>query len=180
MECLTYDSPFQQASFSGTRTALIPYCFIARIDAALLGPSKIPRFCAHMNSVPERSTPWSTTRWPEALTSLLPDTCSCGAELGDCSCGAALGDASAAAEAAESAEVAVELLVAEVRARDSSVAAKTATAKPATFTLRVARSHGRLVTGCSPPVATGPALCSPRIWRTIVDRNFNFDPPDYV
>src|SRR5258708_27825285 len=171
MECLTYDSPFQQASFSGTRTALIPYCFIARIDAALLGPSKIPRFCAHMTSVPERSTPWSTTRWPEALTSLLPDTCSCGAELGD---------DSAMAEPAESAEVAVELLVAEVRAKDSSVAAKTATAKPATFTLRVARSHGRLVTGCSPPVATGPALCSPRIWRPILDRNLNFDPPDYV
>src|SRR5258708_33902637 len=83
MECLTYDSPFQQASFSGTRTALIPYCFIARIGAALLGPSKIPRFCAHMNSVPERSTPWSTTPGPEALSSLLPDTWSCGAQLGD-------------------------------------------------------------------------------------------------
>src|SRR5215813_7234707 len=83
MEGLTYESPFQQASFSGTRTALIPCCFMTRIDATVLGPSKIPAPCAHMNSVPERSTPRSTTRSPVALTSLLPETCSCscGAEL---------------------------------------------------------------------------------------------------
>ncbi len=38
--------------------------------------------------MPERSTPCSTTCWPLALTSLFPDTCSCGAaalpvEVGD-------------------------------------------------------------------------------------------------
>src|SRR5258708_3652469 len=114
MECLTYDSPFQQASFSGTRTALIPCCFITRIDARLSGPSKIPALCTHMNSVPERSTPWSNTGWPEALTSLLPDTCSCGAASGDDSAAAVAG------------EVAVEFLLPELSARDTSETAPTA------------------------------------------------------
>ena len=48
----------------------------------------MPLPCTHAYSVPERSTPCSTTVWPLALTSLFPDTCSCGAvvapdEVGD-------------------------------------------------------------------------------------------------
>jgi hypothetical protein len=76
---LTYDSPFQQASFSGTRTALTPAGFIAETEAWSLGPSKMPQPCTQANSVPDRSTPCSTTCWPLALTSWPPDTCSCGA-----------------------------------------------------------------------------------------------------
>ena len=49
------------------------------IDAWSLGPSKIPLPCTHAYSVPERSTPCSTTWAPLAFSSLLPDTCSCGA-----------------------------------------------------------------------------------------------------
>ena len=49
------------------------------IDAWSLGPWKMPLPCTHAYSVPERSTPCSTTVSPLALTSLFPDTCSCGA-----------------------------------------------------------------------------------------------------
>src|SRR6266700_84025 len=61
---------------------------MAVMDAWSLGPSKIPLPCTHAYSVPERSAPCSTTCWPLALTSLFPDTCSCGAaalpvEVGD-------------------------------------------------------------------------------------------------
>src|ERR1700733_7103276 len=49
------------------------------MDAWSLGPSKIPLPGPHACPVPERSTPCSTTVCPLALTSLLPDTCSCGA-----------------------------------------------------------------------------------------------------
>src|SRR5262249_27846800 len=83
----------------------------------------------------------------------------------------------------------VEVLV-EVRAMDSSVAVATAAATPATLTFRgtrcqcritrcqgrITRCQGRSVTGCSPPVATGPRFCSPRTRRRIVDRKFNFRP----
>ena len=58
---------------------MTPQAFIAVIDAWSLGPSKIPQPCTHAYSVPDRSTPCSTTGVPEALTSWLPDTCSCGA-----------------------------------------------------------------------------------------------------
>ena len=78
---VTYDSAFQHASFSGTRTALTgPQLLIAVMDAWSFAPSKIvvPP-CTHSYSVPERSTPCSTTVAPLALTSLLPDTCNCGA-----------------------------------------------------------------------------------------------------
>ena len=78
---MTYDSAFQHASFSGTRTALTgPQLFIAVMDAWSFGPSKMPPPWTHLYSVPERFTPCSTTVLPLALTSLLPDTCSCGAE----------------------------------------------------------------------------------------------------
>ena len=53
--------------------------FIADIDAWSLGPSKIPLPCTHLYSVPERSTPCSTTVAWFALTSLFPDTCNCSA-----------------------------------------------------------------------------------------------------
>src|SRR5258708_36431568 len=39
----------------------------------------MPPFCTHMTAVPERLTPCSTMRRPDLLTSLLPETCSCGA-----------------------------------------------------------------------------------------------------
>src|SRR5450432_3575913 len=84
----TYDSPFQQASLSGTRTALTPTDFIAVMEAWSLGPSKMPQPCTQANSVPDRSTPCSTTCWPLALTSTAPDTCNCGALPAD---GAGLG-----------------------------------------------------------------------------------------
>ncbi len=58
---------------------MTPQFFIAVMDAWSLGPSKIPLPWTHAYSVPERSTPCSTTVCPLALTSLLPDTCSCGA-----------------------------------------------------------------------------------------------------
>src|SRR6201986_4315056 len=52
------------------------------IEAVLVGPSKIPPDCTHLYSVPERSAPCSSTCWPLASISLLPDTCSCGAAPG--------------------------------------------------------------------------------------------------
>src|SRR6266567_2257796 len=60
-------------------TALTPQDFIAEIDAWSLGPSKIPLPCTQAYSVPDRSTPCSTTCAPVKLSSLFPDTCNCGA-----------------------------------------------------------------------------------------------------
>src|SRR6516164_707437 len=79
---LTYGWAFQQASFSGIRTALMPRFFIVVMDACPLGPSKMPCPCTHWYSVPERFTPCSPTCRPLALTSSLPDTCTCGAAPG--------------------------------------------------------------------------------------------------
>ena len=79
---MTYDSAFQHASFSGTRTAFTgPQLLIAVMEAWSFGPSKMPLPWTHAYSVPDRSTPCSTTWLPFASTSLLPDTCSCGAAL---------------------------------------------------------------------------------------------------
>src|SRR5690349_11627134 len=51
---------------------------IAVTDVFPLGPSKMPWPWTHSYSVPERSTPRITTRWPLALTSSLPATRTCG------------------------------------------------------------------------------------------------------
>src|SRR6516164_1726853 len=75
-----YDSPFQQASFSGTRTAFTFHDLIALTAVWSIGPSQTPVPFTHAYSPPDRSTPCRTTCWPVAeFTSLLPDTWSCGA-----------------------------------------------------------------------------------------------------
>src|SRR5271154_1125493 len=61
---------------------------MAVTDAWSIGPTQMPWFCTHAYSPPERSTPRSMTRLPEALTSLLPDTCSFGAVLAEDAAGA--------------------------------------------------------------------------------------------
>src|SRR5882757_1331599 len=76
---MTYDSAFQHASFSGTRTAVTCQLLMAVTDAWSTGPSQIPLPCTQANSAPDRLTPCSVTVLPVASTSLLPDTCSCGA-----------------------------------------------------------------------------------------------------
>jgi hypothetical protein len=77
----TYDSPFQQASFSGTRTAFTFQLFIAVTDAWSIGPSQMPWPFTHEYSPPARFTPRSTTRRPRAVNSPLPDTCRAGTAL---------------------------------------------------------------------------------------------------
>src|SRR5438270_323456 len=69
----------QQASLSGIRTALLPQLLIAVIAAWSISPSKKPLPCTHEYSPPDRLTPHSVTCLPLASSSLLPDTCSCGA-----------------------------------------------------------------------------------------------------
>src|SRR2546428_6293220 len=68
--------PSQQSSFMGMRTALIFQLFMIEIDAASWGPSERPQPWMHAYSVPIRFTPCSVTVTPDALTSLLPCTCS--------------------------------------------------------------------------------------------------------
>src|ERR1700749_3697913 len=76
---VTYDSAFQHASLSGTRTALTFQLNIAVTAAWSTSPSKMPLPWTQAYSVPDRSTPRRITCWPDAFSSLLPDTCSCGA-----------------------------------------------------------------------------------------------------
>jgi hypothetical protein len=61
---------------------LIPQLFIALTAAWSTSPSKIPLPCTQAYSVPDRSTPRRITAWPALLSSLFPDTCSCGAGPG--------------------------------------------------------------------------------------------------
>src|SRR6476469_1036367 len=70
----TPGSPSQQLSFSGTRTALACQRAIARTEAAVAGPSKMPWPWTQAYSVPERLTPWMTTTWPRASSRRLPAT----------------------------------------------------------------------------------------------------------
>src|SRR5215510_15056652 len=67
--------PSQHASFSGTRTALAFQAAMACTDSMLAGPSKMPRFCTHWYSVPERFTPRSCTVSPAAFWIRLPTVC---------------------------------------------------------------------------------------------------------
>src|SRR5437870_2953586 len=64
----------QQSSLRGTRTALMCQLAMALIEAASLGPSKMPQPWMQAYSVPERSTPSSRIRFPRASRSWLPDT----------------------------------------------------------------------------------------------------------
>src|SRR5258708_39973622 len=78
------DAPFQQSSFSGTRTALMFQLAIQTTARASTGQSKIcdaanPAWGTQPNSAPDRFVPRSTTVLPLASSSLLPDTCSAGA-----------------------------------------------------------------------------------------------------
>ena len=66
--------PSQQSSLSGTRTAFACQRAIARTEAAVAGPSKMPWPWTQAYSVPERLTPWKTTTRPRASSRRLPST----------------------------------------------------------------------------------------------------------
>src|SRR5436305_3967617 len=66
--------PSQQSSFSGTRTKLTCQAAIARTDATLEGPSKMPHPWMQAYSGPERSTPRRITVRPRASRRCAPTT----------------------------------------------------------------------------------------------------------
>src|SRR5690348_12144761 len=75
----TGDTPSQHCSLSGIRTVRTFHERIAVTDAWSIGPSQIPLPWIQANSPPERFTPSSRYAAPDAVSSLLPDTCSAGA-----------------------------------------------------------------------------------------------------
>src|SRR5438105_9175258 len=81
----------QQSSLRGTRTALMCQLAMALIEAASLGPSKMPQPWMQAYSVPERSTPSSRIRFPRASRSWLPDTRSASPGGGEAGIGLAVG-----------------------------------------------------------------------------------------
>src|SRR5512146_2033167 len=69
----------QQASFSGTRTALLSHFCMAATATESTWPSKIPQPCTQAYSVPEWFTPRRWITWPVASTSVAPDARTVGA-----------------------------------------------------------------------------------------------------